>query len=159
MSPDVITERLPWQDRWTRPTFDQLLQPHDKEHRELLLSLVAGIEALDGVQRSLTWYGQAWKWTFQFNFYDEAGHDVEVLAYLVPNPQSSLLCVPLLEPMISQFPIRRLNKFVRTGIQNAKQAVEIHWAVWSPTTQAEADHLLDLLNRKHKILAAAASSK
>jgi hypothetical protein len=70
------------------------------------------------------------------------------LCYIVPGGLMPLICVPLRSDMIESLPERRLSKYIRDGIRSAKCAVEIHWAIWSPTTETETSLLLDLVRRK-----------
>jgi hypothetical protein len=61
-----------------------------------------------------------------------------------------MVCVPLSDAVLNDLPIARLGKVVRDGIKMAKCAVTIHWATWTPTSQAEALQIIDLLKRRHK---------
>lgn len=151
MSKAAIPTRLPWEERWARPTLEQLLKPQKDQVRAPLTALIEQLGELEGVEQDLVWYGPAWKWTIQFRLADEADDEGSILTYVVPNPETPLVSVPLRDETVEQLPIRRLNKYIRDGIRSAKQAVELHWAVWTPTSQSDAEHLLDLIKRKHKI--------
>ena len=147
-------KRLNWEDRWSTPSLDQLLEPFQEDQRDLANSLIERIRLYDGVTECYKWYGTAWKWTVQFDVQDQKGKHLDTLTFLVPDPACPLVCIPLTEPALNQLPMRRLSKFIREGIRGAKRAVEVYWAYWQPSNQTEIDGLLDLAKRKHKILLA-----
>ena len=147
-----ITIRSPWEDRWNRPTLEQLVQPQREQTLPVMQALLEQLGELENVQQSLIWYGPAWKWTIQFTLHDNKGKEVDKLAYIVPNPEGFVVSVPLAEKVVSQLPIRRLNKVIRDAVRSAKQAVELHWATWTPNSASDIEHLMDLLKRKQKIV-------
>lgn len=142
---------IPWLDRWTEPTLPQLLQPVEEQRRRIVESLIEQVQKFEGVETSVIWYGQSWRWTVQFTVPDAAG-ERQVLAYLVPSPQAPVFCVPLRDEVITKLPLRRLNKYIRDGLRSAKCAVEVHWALWTPSNNVEVEQLVDLIKRKHKLL-------
>lgn len=153
-------QRLAWNDRWTQPTLEQLLSPLKMHHRRTLQYVMDGLAELEGVNQSILWYGDAWKWTIHYPLPTPAlargakappVTEESSLCYLVPRVEGPMVCVPLSDAVLSQIPISRLNKFVRDGIKLAKWAVAIHWATWTPATQAEALQIIDLLKRRHKL--------
>jgi len=150
----AASTRLPWQDRWTRPSLEALLQPLSEQQRKVCERLIEGIEQFEGMHWHFAWHGRAWKWTLQFDLYDQAGGLIGPIAYLVPNPDFVELCMPLKESTIEQVNFKRLQKFVRDGLRAAKCAVTLHWAIFNPTAMSEADQLLDLVKRVHKVLTA-----
>ena len=148
-------DRMPWDDRWTTPTLEQLLEPFEESgKRKILDTLIANFASFDGVQQNLIWYGSAWKWTLEFTLAAEGRRPVTPMAYLVLNPVQATVSIPLTDEVLTQIPIKRLNKYVRENIRSAKRAVELHWALWCPTASTEVDYLTDLFKRKHKILTA-----
>lgn len=148
------TQRPAWTDRWTQPTLEQLLASIEETRLPFVQSLIDQISAYDGVEQRVIWYGTSWKWTLQFVLNDEKGEELGILAYLIPNPQTPMLCIPLRDEMIAKLPMRRLNRYIRDGIRLAKCAVEIHWAIWNPVAGTEVEYLMDLIKRKHKIMRA-----
>jgi hypothetical protein len=151
MSTQLLTNRLPWHDRWSQPTVDQLLDPLDKSQRrgfEQLFDLLDGMERVD---REIVWYGDAWKWTIHYTLAGQGRnrHRKQTVCYLVPRQEQSIVCVPMSQPMIDDLPMKRLSKYIRDGVKSAKCAIEIHWAHWTPTNQSEVKMLIDLLRRKH----------
>lgn len=146
------TARPAWDDRWNPPTFEQLMAPQKEQHIALLHKLLESVEAFEGVERSIIWYGSAWKWTIQYTMPSDRADIPDPMAYFVPDPEQPIFCVPMRETMIERLPMKRLNRYIRDGIRGAKCAVEVHWAKWTPTAMTEVEHLLDLIKRKHKML-------
>lgn len=146
-----MTQRNPWEDRWSQPALPDLLAPLKAHHKKHLERLIEAIDAFEGARRSIIWYGPSWKWTLQYTL-DELPESDRVLCYLVPNTAGLTVSVPLSDGVILGLPKKRISKFVRDGIRSAKRAVSIHWAVWTPSTDGETAHLLDLIRRKHQHL-------
>lgn len=154
MSSQMVTARLPWQDRWTQPTVEQLLEPLDDDSRAGLVQLIDLMDTFDNVERELVWYGESWKWTIHYYLAGQGRtrQNIQTMAYLVPRDEQSLVCVPMRREMIEDLPMRRLTKFIREGVTSAKCAVEIHWANWTPGNATEFNTLVDLLRRKYNFL-------
>lgn len=149
MSKATTPPRLAWEERWAVPTLDQLLDPYDDYKRKLLVQLKDNTEAYEGVTSGLEWHGSSWQWTLQFNL--SVNGEERPLAFLVPNPEMPVFCVPLSEDMIAAMPIRRLNRFIREGIRDAKCSVNLYWAKFVPSAGTEVEHLNDLIKRVHKM--------
>jgi len=152
MSSNSLTSRLPWQDRWTQPTLLQLLEPLKIQHRRLFEQLMEELTQFEQVDQIIHWYGFAWNWTIQYRLHDKNAAEPHTLLYLVPRVENPIIVIPLSDKVIEQLPLKRLNRFIRDGIKNAKHAVAIHWATWTPNSKAEVSFLADLLKRKCKLL-------
>jgi len=143
--------RLPWEDRWSEPSLDDLLDPLNAQRRRQLELVIAELDDYEGLDRQIAWYGPGWFWTIQYRLKTGDVPASDVLCYLVPKVDGPIVCVPLATEEIDGLPMKRLNKMVRNGIRIAKCAVEIHWATWSPNNQSEINHLIDLIKRKYKL--------
>ncbi|MBI1336469.1 MAG: hypothetical protein GC164_05855 [Phycisphaera sp.] len=154
MTRNATPTQHPWLDRWNQPNLEQLLDALKAHHRKPYTQILEQLDSYPGVQRSVIWYGSAWKWTIHYAFVDADGQEIETLCYIVPNSETPLICIPLADEVIEQLPIKRLTKFIREGIRSAKFAVAIHWATWSPLNQTETHALIDLCKRKHKFISA-----
>ena len=151
-----------WTNRWAPPTDEQLLSNLTGNTENHVRNLIQRVEdAAPGVERRVVWHGTSWRWTIQFTSpstlgfndasdqEDEPGRDL--LYTIVPNPLEVLVVIPLRPEHLEHLPIRRLNRYIRDGIRNAKWAVDLRWVKWIPTANTEVEHLLDLLKRKAKI--------
>lgn len=156
--------RSAWEDRWSKPDADDLLEVLPETARTSLHKFVEGLGGLEGIDRQVIWYGEAWRWTVEYTLSADVHENVassQTACYIVPNLETPIVCVPLEAPVLERLPIRRLARTVREGIRSAKCAVSIHWATWRPTSKVEAEALTDLVKRKIKIsseLSAKASS-
>lgn len=177
MSNFVAKNRLPWDDHWTQPSLNQLLNPLKAHHRRSFDNLMEYLNGLEGTQQGVVWYGPAWKWTIHYTLPPAAlpvpagknGKSKTVkapaapterptLCYLVPRVEAPLICVPLSDELIAGLPMARLSKFIRDGVKLAKYALATHWCVWSPATQAEVGLVVDLIKRRQKIAAQLAAA-
>ena len=150
MTTTSISAKLPWENRWTEPTLDQLLRPLPIHQRRLFKAMMRKLAEFEGMRYSLAWYGEAWNWTIQYKLVDADGQPYEDVCFLVPSLPAMQVCVPLSDEFIAELPMRRLTRYVRDGIGIAKSALVTHWASWSPNNQTESNALLDLLKRKVK---------
>jgi len=156
MSRTASTNRLAWNDRWSQPSLPQLLDPLKQHHRRVMDATLNQLVDLTGVERSIIWYGPAWKWTIHYTFVNSPSKnnknpDAATLCYLVPRIESPMICVPLSDDVIEKLPMTRLSRFIRDGIKMAKCAVKIHWAVWTPASQSEVAQIVELIKRVHKM--------
>ncbi len=147
----VTDSRTAWSDRWRQPTMKQLIEIQKEQHQKLLTELIEKLGDFEGVDQDLIWYGTGWQWTFRYTLSDHNGGEPANLAFVVPRPESPMVCLPLVASVIEQLPIKRLSKFIREGIKSAKCAVKLHWAIWTPNNQSEVDDILDLIKRVHKL--------
>ena len=156
MTSSAATTRLPWEDRWNKPTVKQLLDSVSAESRRVLRAIIAALNGYDAVHQRVVWYGPGWNWTIQYQLpaAKDSPEDTDILCYLVPKSESPLVCVPLCGQEIDSLPVRRLNRIIREGIRLAKCAVTVSWATFTPASEADAEHVIDLIRRKHKGAAA-----
>ncbi len=151
-----------WTNRWAPPTDEQLLSNLTGNTENHVRNLIQRVEdAAPGIERKVIWHGMSWRWTIQFTspsmlgFNDASDQEEEegrdLLYTIVPNPLEVLVVIPLRPEHLEHLPIRRLNRYIRDGIRNAKWAVDLRWVKWIPTANTEVEHLLDLLKRKAKI--------
>ncbi len=165
---------VPWLDRWTKPTLAQLLDPLKVHNRRQFDRLIAALATFDDIDQTIMWYGPSWKWSLQYTYTpalcaedepsvtrgkgrtgrtrrtSQTESQTETLCYLVPRLEMPLVCVPLTNEMVEMLSHKRLSGFVRDGVRVAKCAVDTHWATWTPNSEAECEHLMDLLKRKMK---------
>jgi hypothetical protein len=154
LSKAPFQNQTPWENRWSAPDRNQLLDGiSDPNRRKLIAGLAEKFVGFEGVEELIIWHGTAWKWTFQYSLRNASGQEVDVLAYIVPEPLLPVVCIPLRQTVLEKMPIKRLNRFIREGLRIAKCAVELHWAMWNPNASTECDHLIDLFKRKHKLTA------
>ena len=150
MTRSATAARLPWEDRWTQPTAEQLLKAVNSESRSVLAKIMRALNGYDGVTQQVVWYGPGWNWTIQYQIQVAVDAPTNILCYLVPKRERPVVCVPLRARDINRLPVKRLNRIIREGIRNAKCAVTVSWATFTPSNESDAEHLVDLIKRKHK---------
>lgn len=139
----------PWENRWTAPTLDLLLEPVDENRRRQIQTLIDRISEYPGISHQLVWLGTSWRWTLQMNL--RVGSEDRPFAFIVPSPEAPAICFPIPDKVLEALPTRRLNRYIRDGLRSAKCAVDIHWAKWTPSAGTEVEHLMDLVKRLHRI--------
>ena len=145
-------KQIPWENRWSAPNLEPLMEGIvDPNRRKLIQGLMERFREFEGVEELIMWHGSAWKWTVQYTLCDANGQEIDVLAYVVPEPMLPVVCIPLRESVLTKMPVKRLNRYIREALRSAKCAVHLYWAMWTPNASTECDHLTDLFKRKHKI--------
>lgn len=148
----TLHEPLAWADRWHEPEVPALvsmLKSHQQRNSEMFMSY---LDENPKLHRRIVWYAGGWNWTIHYRYDDGQGTEMDNFGFVVPNPEQPLFCIPLTSAMVEVIPLRRLSKFIRDGIRSAKCAVDLHWAMWTPGPESEANQLLDLLKRKIRLL-------
>jgi hypothetical protein len=154
---NTYTKRLAWEDRWTQPKFEDLITPLKSHHLRSIEMLLAYLQGHEQIKRSVLWYGPAWKWsiqlaTTQVDATAPKHAEMNTVLYLVPKVETPLICVPIHEDRIPDLLTSRLGRYAKDGLRVSKCAVSIHWAVWTPTSQAETIQIIDLLRKLHPFL-------
>jgi hypothetical protein len=142
--------RLAWEDRFTRPSLDELKGHYNKQLAGMFEAARSRLREFEGVEEQLTWMGLPWRWTLRYAI---EGDPTDAWVYLVPDPLGVEVTIPLTMQMIDSMPTKRLKKHVRDGITFGKRVGEVTWASWQPATKGPLDEVLDVAKRKHKYLA------
>jgi hypothetical protein len=145
-------QRLPWIDRFNRPSSRQLRDSLPDPAREIFDSIHRRLLELDGVEESLSWYGASWNWTIEFR----TKHSDDPLAVLIPSPEDLQLAIPFDRKFASSISVKRMKRAVRDGLELAQEPFDTRWGVWSVVSTNLMDDLQDLIQRKLRYLAKAA---
>lgn len=144
-SQPLETTRLPWTDRFTKPQVDELSAHYDSATGELFAHARRSVSEPEAVEERLEWQGLPWRWTLVF---ERQGDPTRALAYLVPDPQTPKISIPLTAEMIQLLPLKRMKKTIRDGIEMANSINSVVWACWDLGTENQLDEILDILSRK-----------
>jgi len=147
------SKRAPWEDRFRRPSADELRSHYTGDHARLIDAARRRLLEFDGVTEQLEWQGLPWRWTLVYRL--EGADGERPWAYLIPHRDGPRIAAPITDEFFERLPSTRLSKFVREGLESAKQVADVRWAVWNIDTATHLDHVMDLLKRKHKALLAA----
>ena len=142
--------RMPWENRFERPTIEALRGPYNKQlggyhdtARDFLLKF-------ENIEETIDWHGLPWRWSSRFDIVGVTGDRGWV--YLVPDPNGPRLSIPLTEEMVEKLPKTRLKKHVREGIDHAKCIGDVRWTDWEITGKAQLDDLLKIAKRTYQYL-------
>jgi hypothetical protein len=140
-----------WSDKFRVPTAVEIREGLAVQSRPVLDEARHRLSELPGVSESLVWQGVPWRWTF---VYAGTEHDSRASAYLIPDPQRLQVCIPLSQEQIEQFPLKRMKKSIRDGIVYARNVGGVWWPTWEVPTVGALGEVIDLLNRKNKLVGA-----
>lgn len=144
-----MKERQAWDNRFETPTFELLQAHYNKQMGSLLAAARERLLSFEGVSEDVSWQGLPWRWTLVYTL---SGDPTRAWAYLIPDPESPQVSMPLTEAMIEALPMRRLKKHVRDGINGARKVAETRWAWWMVANRPQLDDVLDIAKRKHDFL-------
>lgn len=149
----MVYEQLPWKDKFTEPTPQQLRRSLPESILDLFDRTRRHIRKLDGVDETVAWYGHCWCWSIEYR----TGRSGEPLAILIPSPHDLQLAMPLDRAFITTLPMKRMKRAIRDGLDLAQEPFDTRWGVWSIQQDSLVEDLTDLVDRKLKHLAAEAA--
>lgn len=141
-----------WENRWSEPTADQLMENIIVDRRSYVAELRKYIHEFERYEENVQWSGAGWHWSLAYRLPGAPDEARDTFAYIVPRPNEPLFCVTLTDNLMQKLPVRRLNRAVRENLRSAKRGIALHWATWTPNMNTEVEHLKDLLKRKNKLL-------
>jgi len=141
-----------WEDRWSEPTADQLIDNIIADRRSYIVELRRYLHELERYEEHVIWGGPGWNWTLAYRLPGAGDTAADTFAYIVPRPEEPVFSVPFTDRVMDRLPIRRLNRTVRENLRSAKKGISLNWATWTPNMNTEVEHLKDLLKRKNKLL-------
>ena len=140
--------RMAWQDRFTRPSVEELRNDLHGPRRQAFDALIDGFRELGQLTEFRIWHGDCWRWTVEFR----AAGSIEPLAAIIPCPTDLQLAMPLSREFARSLPLNRLKRSVRDGLELAQEPFDSHWCVWSIDSAGLVDDLLDLVELKQQHL-------
>lgn len=140
--------RLAWENRFHRPTFDELCKGLTRQASELIGAARDRLRRLPGVTEELSWEGLPWRWTF---LYRMPGDNGRAWAYLVPDPAKPLIALPLTQEMLSSLALHRVKKHVKDGVAQARLVNGVHWATWEITGKTQLAEVMQLVEQKQRL--------
>jgi len=148
--------RHAWQDRFRTPTLDDLRQPYQGLNAKFFDEARDRLCAMEFLNEQIVWQGIPWRWTFTY----EGAYDPErPWAYIIPHPEKPLVATPLIEAVVTWLPWQRLKRFIRDGLDGARQVNGVRWAVWELSHRTNLEDVFDLLRRKQRYFEAVRSEQ
>lgn len=124
-------ERLPWADRFNRPTDRMLRAPLPSPHASLLEQARERLSDIPGLEERIAWQGACWRWTFAYHAPDLG----RVAAIIIPNPSDLQVAVPVQQAFVRSVLVRRLRRALREGLELAAEPFDTEWGMWSITSE------------------------
>jgi len=147
----AYTMRSCWENKFEEPTIDDLRSGFGKQLGGLVDAGRERLNSYEGMQESLSWLGVPWRWTVVYSL---PGADDRPVAYLVLDPHKPQISIPMSAEMVESIPMHRLKKHVRDGVLLSRKVVGIYWSTWELTSRSQLQDILELVNRKIKLLTA-----
>ncbi len=143
--------RDPWQDRFSAPTIDTLLEQINPQLRPLFDAAREGLAALPDAGERLGWHGLPWRWSLT---YETPGADSPA-AFLVPRPARPSIAVPFEIESIRELPLRRVSKAVRDVMAHAANVGGVIWPEWDLVSANQVNEVLTLTRKRLELTKAA----
>lgn len=130
--------RQVWEDRFRKPTVEQLVAELPRGTAAALQSLREQLLSVPGSTEEVTWKGVPWRWTIEI----KSEHAPEkAWAYLVPQPEQPLMVLPITTDGLSGISMKKLNKPVRDAIIHAREVEGVRWAQWQIESKSQVEVL------------------
>ncbi len=134
----AIKARSTWEDRFNRPTIDELVEAVPKMYLPAFESARSGLQGL-GLTESLGWHGVPWRWSLSY------GVKERVLGYLVPSPTRPVLAMPVPIAVASGLSPKKFSKAVRDMLAHAPLVGDVKWPSWELIGRSQAEELVSLV--------------
>lgn len=128
--------RAAWEDRFRRPTVDEVLEALNKQLLSLAESWRERMSETPGVREELSWQGIPFRWTLVYR------NESRPIAYLVPQPVKAYIAIPIAADAVNRLPLRKLSKPVRDSLGAASLVNGQYWAQWDLVSKAQLDELM-----------------
>lgn len=131
--------RAAWEDRFRRPTVDELLEGLNKQLSSLAEACRERFGEISGVREELSWQGIPFRWTL---VYRSESRPERPAAYLVLQPVRAYLAIPIGAEAVGRLPLRKLSKPVRESLGAASLVNGLYWAQWDLQSKTQLDELM-----------------
>lgn len=148
----VAKPRSLWEDRFGRPTIENLLDGCPRTVLPLIEHARSRLSNVKGVSEQLAWQGIPWRWTLTYGHLEDSER---AYAYLVPDPSKPRLVVPFPIRTLSELPLKKFSKQTREAILHATVVGTVSWCQWEFVTKALSEEVLTLAEMKMSVLTAA----
>ena len=145
----TIKRRTPWDDKFNRPTEEQLAEVYQSPLRELFDDLRTRINAFEGASEELVWLNSPWRWCFRYAL---EGDPTAGWCYLVPDPEKPKVGMPLTGDMLRAMPLHRFKKHIKESLAVSQQVGDVAWATFDVAARTQLDDVMDMVKRKHGLV-------
>ena len=145
----------PWLDRFECPSPQALLDPLADEFAPLAQDIRQRFLRFPNVQESVQWQGLPWRWCLAYTA--PLCPPDRALAFLVPEPESTRVAVPLDEADASALLTSRSARCLRENLAQSSQVGSVLWLEWVLGSKVLVDELSKLIKAKLELTASANS--
>jgi hypothetical protein len=128
-----------WADRFASPTAEGLLGAINGDLGSVAAEMRQSLRSEPSLRESLRWCGLPWRWALAYA--DGSGAEA---AYLVPNPDGPCVVFRLSHEQVTELPARKLSRYIRDGLAQARLVAGVAWPQWSLQHQSHIKDLGDL---------------
>lgn len=146
----VTDARPAWEDQFRQPQTDQLTSHYGKQLGNLFESARERLTEYDDISEVVEWHGVPWNWTCVYHSPDDP---TRAYAYLVADPEAPKIAVPLTVEMVSRLPLKRMKKHIRDAIQTGRRVADTVWATFQVANKTQLEEVMDVVKRKHRLIA------
>jgi len=119
----------PWYDRFSKPQGTDLITSLPEETQKLAEEIRNRFSSLPGVSEQVEWMGLPWRWTL---VYSTPSHPSQrALAYLVPDPESVRISIPLEQSMLHLVTGSKASKTLRESMAQSSRVGGMIWPEWA----------------------------
>lgn len=144
-----------WRDRFRRPTDDQLIAGLDEQGTMLFKTARKWLLGVEDASEDLSWNGIPWRWSFAYWLSAKPAPSDLPLAYLVPDPETPRLGLPMTAQVLAEVKPRKLSKTIREGLVHSTRVANVYWTSWDLQSKTGVQDVLDLVRIKHESLSKA----
>ncbi len=144
------TLSTPWLDRFETPAPDDLLAAISEEYLMLTGVIRSNLLAMPGVQEQLQWQGLPWRWSLAY--VTPSCPKDQALAYLIPNPGSARIAVPLHESVFPKLMHPKGARCLRENLAHSSCVGHMVWSEWVLGSRVLVDELTKLISLKMELL-------
>lgn len=143
-----------WLDRFRRPTDEDLIAGLEAQGATLFKSARKSLQAIEGAEEVLDWHGIPWRWSFAYwvGAKPARNNGQAPLAYLIPDPETPRLGLPLSGEIIASVKPRSLSKPIREGLVYSTRVGQVYWTCWDLQSKTGLADVLELVRIKRQHL-------
>jgi hypothetical protein len=145
----VAKPRSLWEDRFGRPSVEDLLDGCPRTVLPLIEHARGKLSAAKSVSEQLAWQGIPWRWTLTYRHLDDAER---AYAYLVPDPCKPRLVVPFPLKVLGDISFKKFSKTTRDAVLHATVVGSVSWCQWEILTKPVTDEIIALAEMKVAIM-------
>ena len=143
--------RTAWEDRFNRPTGEELVEHYNAQTRALFEHVLEKIRGLGPMTVSLEWMGLPWRWCLVIQPEDLDQQADRAWAYLVPDLEGPLLAMPIDLHLVDRLPMRRIKKHAREVVAKGRTIEHLTYAEWHVNAKTQFEDIMEMISRLYKL--------